>query len=247
MMSVITDLLIKIGFIASEECTLNVLQTQCLTFMLSKFIGYLIIVGAIIVKVPQILKMLSTKSAQGVSGLMFLLEIVGYTISCSYGFVQGYPFSTYGENFPLALQNVVILFLIASFTKKSAFPVLAFSVVLAAFFASAVFGAVPLDLLQSLQTSTIFIFSASKIPQIWTNFKEHSAGQLSIVTFFMNFAGSMARVGTTFKEVDDVIVLAGYVVGALLNGIIVAQILIYGNATAPAPAPAPATKKTKKA
>lgn len=45
--------------------------------MLSKIIGYVIILGAIIVKVPQILKMMGAKSAEGVSGAMFFLEIVG--------------------------------------------------------------------------------------------------------------------------------------------------------------------------
>lgn len=45
--------------------------------MLSKLIGYVIILGAIIVKVPQILKMMGAKSAEGVSMTMFLLEIIG--------------------------------------------------------------------------------------------------------------------------------------------------------------------------
>lgn len=159
--------------------------------MLSKLIGYTIILGAVIVKVPQILKMMQAKSAEGVSGLMFILEILGYTISASYGFVKGFPFSTYGENFPLALQStlpfslpilsyltnrwidVVILFLIASYGKKNPLPTISFSVFLAAFFVGAAAGLVPLHLLQWMQTSTIFIFSASKIPQILTNLSVH--------------------------------------------------------------------------
>lgn len=50
---------------------------SCVTMILSKLLGYLIIVGALAVKVPQILKIYSSGSAQGVSNLMFQLELVG--------------------------------------------------------------------------------------------------------------------------------------------------------------------------
>jgi hypothetical protein len=66
---------------------------------------------------------------------------------------------------------VVILFLIASFNKQNPLPVLSFTVALFAFFSAAALGMVPIKILQMLQTSTIFIFSASKIPQIWQNLK----------------------------------------------------------------------------
>ena len=45
---------------------------------------------------------------------------------------------------------------------------------------------------------------AARVPQIWTNFKTKSAGQLAIVTWFLNLAGTTARVFTTLKETGDV-------------------------------------------
>jgi mannose-P-dolichol utilization defect protein 1 len=46
--------------------------------MLSKLLGYLIILGSAIVKVPQIRKILRENSVEGLSLEMFVLEIIGY-------------------------------------------------------------------------------------------------------------------------------------------------------------------------
>lgn len=61
--------------------------------MLSKALGYLIILGSLIVKVPQILKILQSNSVEGLSLEMFVLEIVGYSIlfySLSLGLLTGF-------------------------------------------------------------------------------------------------------------------------------------------------------------
>lgn len=47
--------------------------------MLSKALGYLIILGSLIVKVPQIMKILNSNSVEGLSLEMFVLEIIGYS------------------------------------------------------------------------------------------------------------------------------------------------------------------------
>lgn len=47
------------------------------------------------------------------------------------------------------------------------------------------------------------IVIASRLPQIWESFKNKSTGQLSFITWFLNFGGSVARIFTTIQEVDD--------------------------------------------
>lgn len=64
-------------------------------------------------------------------------------------------------------------------------------------------GYVPMTMMEQLQALTIVIFAASKIPQAWTNFKTKSTGKLALITFLLNFAGSMARIFTTLQEVND--------------------------------------------
>jgi len=81
---------------------------------------------------------------------------------------------------------------------------------------------------QFLQAATIPVFMVSKLPQIWINFQNKSVGQLSGITVTLNFVGSLVRVFTTFTQVDDKVVLAGYLIGTALNAILFLQVMIYG-------------------
>jgi mannose-P-dolichol utilization defect protein 1 len=67
-------------------------------------------------------------------------------------------------------------------------------------------------------------------PQIWLNFSNGSTGQLSAITVFLTFAGSLARVFTTFQEMpDDAMMIASFVIASSLNGVLFAQVLYYWN------------------
>ena len=57
---------------------------DCLKFSISKLIGYLIISGAMIIKVPQVLKIYKNKSVHGIAKSLFYLEIFMYLHSSSY-------------------------------------------------------------------------------------------------------------------------------------------------------------------
>ena len=74
-----------------------------------------------------------------------------------------------------------------------------------------------------------------------------STGELAFVTYVMNFAGSSARIFTTLKELGpDVVLLLGYGSAALLNLIIVIQIMYYGSGKPTKKAPAAMKNEKKK-
>jgi hypothetical protein len=50
------------------------------SLLISKALGYAIITGSLIVKVPQIINILKAGNAQGLELSMFLLEMIGYAI-----------------------------------------------------------------------------------------------------------------------------------------------------------------------
>ena len=62
---------------------------------------------------------------------------------------------------------------------------------------------------------------------MYSNFANGNTGQLSAATVFMFAAGSSARIFTTLQEVDDKIVLLGYVMGTAVNLILAFQVLYY--------------------
>ncbi|TPX71791.1 hypothetical protein SpCBS45565_g00956 [Spizellomyces sp. 'palustris'] len=214
---------------AHELVSLNFSHTACLKLLLSKLLGIGIILGGTILKVPQILKIVASGSTAGISFASYLLETAAYTISLAYNARSGNPFSTYGEMGFITVQNVVILFLILAY-GKNILGLVSFLVVFAAT-SIALFdpSMVSVDLLTTLQWSTVLIGVASKLPQIWNNLRAKSTGQLSAITVFLQGAGSAARVFTTIQEVDDPVLLTSALVATGLNAVIALQMVLYWN------------------
>lgn len=48
-----------------------------------------------------------------------------------------------------------------------------------------------------------------------------------MITWTLNLIGSLARIFTTLQEVNDVLILFGFIIGALTNAAIVAQVLLF--------------------
>lgn len=249
--------------IIGENCytslieNLNYTDVPCIRYTISKGLGLGIVAGGAIVKVPQIIKIMQAKSAKGVSFSSYVLETLACVISLAYNIRQHNPLSTYGETFFVTFQNLVILALMLYYTGKSAQAV----VVLSAFLVlgnvlsrtsdfTQVDGTVVTTALVSqsalalLQASTIPINLFSKVPQIIENYKNGSTGQLSAFTVFNYFAGSLARVYTTMTEVDDIIILSGFLLSTLFNCILALQMGLYWNSGA---TPAPVSAKKGKA
>lgn len=86
--------------------------STCVRLALSKGLGIGIIIFGSILKVPQIYTIVHHGSAWGISLSMYSLEVVAYDISLAYAFRKRMPFSTYGENASLTVQNMVITLLI---------------------------------------------------------------------------------------------------------------------------------------
>lgn len=229
-----------LGELITPECynhlILNIdpfTSPSCLKLAVSKAVGIAIIAASTIVKVPQILKLLNSGSAEGVSFLSYLLETTAYIITLAYNFRSGFPFSTFGETALIAIQNVVIAVLVLHFTATaqkttSPYPAVFIAGVAAAGYALFTPSIVSMELLRNLQMFvTIPLGLMSKIPQILDVQKNKSTGQLSAFAVFNYLLGSLARVGTTLAEVDDVLILAGFLGGAVLNLVLAVQMVAF--------------------
>uniref|UniRef100_A0A7S3DKU7 Mannose-P-dolichol utilization defect 1 protein homolog n=1 Tax=Palpitomonas bilix TaxID=652834 RepID=A0A7S3DKU7_9EUKA len=210
--------------------TFDFSDTECLSLVISKTLSIGIFLGSLAVKLPQILKIFSAGSGEGVSISFHILESVGHAINVVYNLRRGNPVLTYGEAFTIFVQDCIILFLLFQFSKKSVYAVFTVGGLLGLAYSAYYF--VDPSLLDSLQWSVTAIFAASKVPQILSNFKNGHTGQLSFLTWFLNVAGSSARVFTTMTEVkDDTAILYGHLTGFSLNVIILLQILFFWQAT----------------
>ncbi|KAI9766591.1 MAG: hypothetical protein M1840_006402 [Geoglossum simile] len=206
-------------------------SSLCFKLLISKALGIGIIAASSIVKVPQILKLLSSGSAQGVSFLSYALETTGYTISLAYNIRQRFPFSTYGETAFVLVQNVVIATMVLRFSgesQKAAVFVAGLALLGGALLREEVVG---VGLLSILQATAGLLGVASKAPQIWTVWKEGGTGQLSAFAVFNYLLGSLARVFTTLQEVDDKLILYSFIAAFTLNAILAAQMAYYWNSS----------------
>ncbi|KAF4468103.1 mannose-P-dolichol utilization defect 1 [Fusarium albosuccineum] len=208
----------------------NLEDADCFKLAVSKALGIGIIAASSIVKVPQILKLLNSKSAEGVSFLSYLLETTSYIISLAYNVRNGFPFSTFGETALIVGQNVVISVLVLNYSGRAS---------LAAVFVAALAGTVAtlfsenvidMQTLSYLQAGAGALGVASKLPQILTIFQQGGTGQLSAFAVFNYLAGSLSRIFTTLQEVDDKLILYGFVSGFILNAILALQMVFYWNA-----------------
>jgi len=214
---------------------LNIEDVHCITYSLSKGIGVAVVVGGSIMKVPQLLLILRAQSARGLSLTAYVLETFSYAINLAYSSRNGFPFSTYGENFFLTVQNVLITFLIILYNASSPRPLTAapnptgklFTAALVTLAAGFALFTAPASALAAAQLGTIPLSLFSKLPQIAQNYRARSTGQLSTFAVVSQIAGCAARLFTTAQEVNDPLVAAGFALAFVLNLVVGAQMYVY--------------------
>ncbi|KAH4005430.1 mannose-P-dolichol utilization defect 1-like protein [Parastagonospora nodorum] len=212
-------------------------HTECLKLAISKGLGIGIIGASSVVKVPQLLKLINSQSAEGLSFTSYLLESSAYLISLSYNVRNGFPFSTYGETALILIQNIAIASLVLKYSGNGLGIAGWVGGLIAA--GSALFNEqwVGAERLSLLQATAGVLGVASKVPQILTIWQEGGTGQLSAFAVVNYLLGSLTRIFTTLQEVDDPLILYGFVAGFVLNLILFLQVVYYWNA--------PTSKNTK--
>lgn len=172
-------------------------SSTCLSLAISKVLGIAIITASSIVKIPQLLKLISSRSSAGISFTAYALETSAYLVGLAYNTRNGFPFSTYGETALIAVQNVVIAVLVLHYVGKGP---------LAGAFVAALAGAgyalfsetvISMEQLKYLQAAAGLVGVASKVPQIVTVWQEGGTGQLSAFAVgFFPLPGHVERLMT---------------------------------------------------
>ena len=225
----------------------------CLKFVISKCLGYAIVAGSALVKLPQVYNIVKAGSVDGLSGSSILIEWSATVCTFAYYIALGYPFSTWGENFFIFFQNAIIVMLYFRYTTG-----LSSGRFILTALASSVIGyslyrrllpdlEVPLALcsLLGLKRCTITcedlagglpfcLMLFGRLPQIVRNQMQGHTGALSLITYALNVVGSLARVFTVLQELKDPYALASATSGSLQNGVLLLQILMLGSGAAAA-------------
>lgn len=221
---------------------LSIVPVACFKALLSKGLGLGIIAGSILVKVPQIVKIWANKSGEGINIYSVLVDLFAITCHVSYSFVNGFPFSAWGDGSFLMIQTAIIAALVFHFsgaTMKALLFLLAYSGICYVTMG----GITPLEVLWSAQAFNVPIILVGKMIQAVTNYKAKSTGQLSAVTCLLLFAGSVARIFTSYQETGDFMMILTYCVSSVANAVIVSQLFYYWNSDGKAAGKGQATVK----
>lgn len=242
-------------------------DVRCLRYALSKTLGLGIVVGGSIVKVPQILKVVGAKSAKGLSLHSYILDTASLLLVVGYNYRSQFPFSTYGacspsrervevvtrdegENVFLLVQNMVIISLIVFLSHHPLRTPLAVISPLVPTGLLLLFSSphhLPLDLVRTLFAFSIPLSLASKLPQIATNQRRRSTGQLSAFLVLNSLAGCLARVFTTATETGDRVMWWSFVGASALNAVLAAQMLAFWKSEDHVPRTGPLPSSSKDA
>lgn len=154
------------------------------------------------------------------------LDLTAITIYASYSFVKGYPFSAWGDTALLAVQTVIVGILVL-FYQGLRVQALGYLLIYLGVCVALMGGLTPVTVLWTLQGFNIPVLLAGKLTQAYTNYKNGHTGQLSAITLFMLFFGSLARIFTSIQETGDTMVIITYVASSFANTVLVAQLLYY--------------------
>lgn len=185
-------------------------------------------------KVPQIYNIISAGFVSNMARSSVYLELLTGLWNWEFNYLNGFPFSTYGETVFIAVQNIALILLLWAYASKEDAPGVLEYLVAVVGIAGA--GAAPLfmpsEYLPYIYTAQLVLFSIARFPQMLANFQAGHTGSSSGITLFMNFAGTLARVFTSMQEVKDPLVLINFIVNASINAVLFAQYVWYRKATA---------------
>lgn len=204
---------------------------SCLNMFMIKLLGYGIILTGSIVKLPQVLKIFGAKSGVGISLFGVLLELMAITFNGSYSFRNNFPLSAWGECIALGAETAMIAYMVLWYEGKK-LSALSFLLI----YSGILYGLahptlLPKDFIWYLQSSVVYLAVSGKLMQALKNYKAQHTGQLSALSAWAIFAGSLARILTTIKETGDLLTTITFICSSCANAIIATQVLWYWKST----------------
>ncbi|XP_076764583.1 solute carrier family 66 member 3 [Xylocopa sonorina] len=184
---------------------------------LADFLSLITIGMCFILKIPQILHLLSAKSADQISLVGILLELISYTIMTSYNYTNGYSILSYLEYPIILLQEYVLIFLVLKYLNKlHRFSILGLILycTISISFAMQLIPKVVLTILAPLCTP---ISVSSKVIQLLAIFRAKNAESVSPVTWFISAFTNLTRVFTIWMDSADILLLGNFIISTMLS------------------------------
>ncbi|XP_046452780.1 solute carrier family 66 member 3-like [Daphnia pulex] len=171
----------------------------------------------VVLKVPQIISLVNSKSTTGLSLSGTLLELTSFTIGLCYNVFSGYALSSYLEYPILVGQVLLLLALLLHYSRRIGSKWLAaFGVYSAVVYALST-GMFPGALLVTLMSLCTPLSAASRLVQIRTMHFSQNSESVSVLTWSIAVYTGVMRIFITLDRGFDAPLLANYSVSLILN------------------------------
>ncbi|XP_033330074.1 solute carrier family 66 member 3 isoform X1 [Megalopta genalis] len=194
---------------------------------LADFLSLITIGMCFILKIPQILNLLSSKSADQISVVGLLLELTSYTVMTSYNYTNGYSVLSYLEYPIILLQEYILIFLVLKHLNK----LNTFSIMFTGFYfitsASLALQIIPKVVLTFLAPMCTPISVSSKIVQLLAILRAKNADSVSPITWFISAFTNLTRVFTIWMDSADTLLLGNFIISTLLSSSIMVSAIYY--------------------
>lgn len=208
-------------------------------------LGYGLVGASSVIKLPQVLNVVRAGSAEGLAPSAFEAEAFVYTITCLYSLDRGLSFSNYGESALILVQSLALLGMLYRYSGAPLWRVAAFLCAYGGLLGAFFTGKLSHEAVDALFGANTVLYVASRVMQIWQNYRAGATGQLSSATFGANTVGSAVRVFTSVVEGAGAPMVRTFALGTALNAVILGQIVLYTRQRATAAAKKLQKKKKK--
>ncbi|TGZ35400.1 PQ-loop repeat-containing protein 3 [Temnothorax longispinosus] len=206
-----------------------------------------------VLKIPQILKLISVKSADEMSTLGLFLELTSYTVMTSYNYTNGYSLLSYLE-YPIILaQEYILIFFVLKYLNRINMWSFLGAIVYFTLSSCLLLGIVPKIVLTLLVVGTTIVVlqiilllcfdtsflhlgfqpmctpisASSKVVQLLAILRAKNAESVSPLTWFISAFTNLTRVFTIWMDSADILLLGNFIISVLLSSSIMFSALYY--------------------
>ncbi|EEA06493.1 PQ loop repeat family protein [Cryptosporidium muris RN66] len=204
---------------------------------ISNYLNYAIIIGSSIVKIPQIIQIIKSRSISGISTFGIYIATISCIIYSYYNWVFQIPYLLWIDNCFVGIQNIIILILCILLSEKDTKKINKHSNIMNTFYIVSLSiliillynNMISLTILKYLSLTPVIFIILSMVPQILKCFYEGNTGELSFISFLLLCGGAWSRFLTVLisNSKGNKILLLTTITSALLNTIPLYQIIYY--------------------
>ncbi|KAK6627791.1 hypothetical protein RUM44_010270 [Polyplax serrata] len=195
--------------------------------LLSDAFSVITIALCLILKVPQIIRIVKSGQATGLSFNGLLLELSSYTITMMYNYCNKHALLSYMEYPIIIIQEYILIGLVTHYKKmkRTAFPLLLLIYLTVSLLFA--YGILPKFLLTLMLPLTTPVGATSKIMQLVEIIRRKNANSVSVLTWFLSFFTNVTRVYTIYLDSADFYLLLNFTISSALSGAVMAAAMYY--------------------